>query len=89
MVRSASFPQKTKIPLSPETKPVEDSVPKINDDFAVGSDLEFQSRWVQFERVIWAALTIFLLLSLAGVFGRGPAANAEKKASDGSLNVKV
>lgn len=74
--------------MTRETKPVEDTVPKINNEFAVGSDLEFQTRWGQFERVIWMILSVFLLLSFAGVFGRGPVANAEKKASDGSIDVK-
>jgi hypothetical protein len=76
------------MPAIPETKPVTDSVPQINNEFAVGSDLKFQARWGRFERVVWVLLGIFLLLSLAGVFGRGPAAKAEGKASDGSMDVK-
>jgi len=76
------------MPITTETKPVKDSVPKVNNEFAVGSDLAFQARWARFERIIWILLAIFLLLSLAGVFGRGPVANAEKKASDGSIDVR-
>ena len=73
---------------APKTMPVKDTVSKVNNEFAVGSDLEFQRRWERFERVIWIVLTIFILLSLAGVFGRGPAANATLKASDGSMEVR-
>ncbi len=76
------------MPAMAQTKPVEDSVPQINNEFAVGSDLAFQAGWARFERIAWILLTVFLLLSLAGVFGRGPVANAEKKASDGSIDVK-
>lgn len=76
------------MPVTPETTPVEDSVKKINDEFAVGSDLEFQKKWSRFERAVWVLLIIFVLLSLAGVFGRGPLANAEKRASDGSMDIK-
>jgi hypothetical protein len=76
------------MPVTPQTKPVEDSVPKINNEFAVGTNLKFQARWARFEQIIWAVLTLFLLLSFGGVFGRGPFADTEKSAPDGSLNVK-
>jgi hypothetical protein len=33
-------------------KPVEHTIEKVNDEIAVGSDLEFQRRWWRFERVI-------------------------------------
>ncbi len=57
-------------------KPVEDSVPKINDEVAVGEDLVFQRRWWKFESVMWSLIAILLLLNFLGVFGRGPAAHA-------------
>jgi hypothetical protein len=76
------------MPVTTQSKPVEDSVPQINNEFAVGSDLGFQARWARFERIVWIFLVMFLLLSVAGVFGRGPLANAEKRASDGSIDVK-
>jgi hypothetical protein len=67
---------------------VEDTVPKVNEELAVGSDLEFQRRWESAERIVWIFLIAFLLLSVAGVFGRGPVANAKAKAADGSLQVE-
>lgn len=76
------------MPVTPETKPVEDSVPKVNNELAVGSDLEFQKKWRRFERVIWPLLIVFLILSFAGAFGRGPLAHATAKAADGSMVVK-
>ncbi len=76
------------MPAIPETKPIEDSISKVNNEIAVGSDLEFQIRWERFERVVWVVLTIFILLSLAGVFGRGPAAKARLRATDGSMEIK-
>ena len=72
----------------PETKPLEDSISKVNDEFAVGSDLEFQIRWERFEGVVWILLTLLIVLSLAGVFGRGPLAQAQLRAKDGSIDIK-
>jgi len=75
------------MPVTTETRPIEDSVPKVNDELAVGSDLEFQRRWEGLEKVIWIFLVIFLLLSLLGFFGRGPMAKVEAKSADGSMEV--
>lgn len=71
-----------------ESEPVEDSVAKINDEFAVGSDLKFQLQWERFERIVWIVLLVFIALSLAGVFGRGPVAHARVRAADGSMDIK-
>lgn len=57
-------------------KPVEDSVPKINDEVAVGEDLDFQRKWWKFESFMWWLILLVLLLNFAGVFGRGPVAHA-------------
>lgn len=76
------------MPVSIETRPVEDTVPKINEELAVGSDLEFQRRWESLERIVWIFLAIFLVLSLVGVFGRGPWAKQTAKAADGSMEVE-
>ena len=57
-------------------KPVEDSVPKINDEVAVGEDLDFQRRWWKFEAAMWWVIAFILLLNFIGVFGRGPVAHA-------------
>ena len=75
------------MPATTETRPIEDSVPKVNDELAVGSDLEFQRRWEGLEKVIWLFLVMFLLLSLLGFFGRGPIAKVTAKAADGSMEV--
>jgi hypothetical protein len=64
------------MPRAAFEKPVDDTVPKINDEIAVGEDLEFQRRWWVFERVCWIFIGVLIVLDLAGVFGRGPAANA-------------
>jgi len=74
----------------PETasKPVEDTVAKVDGEVAVGEDLEFQRKWWKFERVAWILFTLILLLDVAGVFGKGPVAHATRKAGDGSIEVK-
>ncbi len=76
------------MPAATDTRPIEDSVPKVNDELAVGSDLQFQQRWEKMETIIWVFLVIFLLLSLAGLFGRGPLAKATAQARDGSIQVE-
>lgn len=75
------------MPATIETRPIDDSVPKVNDELAVGSDLEFQHRWESLENIVWIFLVIFLLLSLVGFFGRGPMANVKAKSADGSMEV--
>ncbi len=70
------------------TAPVKDFVAKVGNDLAVGEDLEFQRRWWRFERWTWIFFAILVLLDLAGVFGRGPAANAHRETADGAMSVK-
>jgi hypothetical protein len=70
------------------TKPVEDSVAKVNDEVAVGEDLEFQRKWWRFENAAWIIFTLIIILDLCGLFGRGPLAKAERRAADGAIDVK-
>ena len=58
------------------SKPVEDSVPKINDEVAVGEDLGFQRKWWKFETFMWGVIAFVLVLNFAGFLGRGPMAHA-------------
>ena len=67
-------------------KPVEDSVTKINDEVAVGEDLEFQRRWWKFEKATWIVFSLLLLLTLLGAFGRGPLSHA--RAHSPALDVR-
>lgn len=70
------------------SKPVEDSVPKVDDAVAVGEDLEFQERWWKFERGVWIFFVLVLIADLLGAFGRGWLAKAERRTADGMLDVK-
>ena len=70
------------------TKPVEDSVERVNDEIAVGEDLTFQRKWWRFENAVWVFFTLIIVLDLAGLFGRGPIAKATRSAPDGSMLVK-
>ena len=72
----------------PFSKPVQDTVAKVNDDIAVGEDLEFQRKWWRFENAVWIFFTVVIVLDVAGLFGRGPLAKAELNAADGTMNVK-
>ena len=69
-------------------KPVEDSIARVNDEVAVGEDLDFQRKWWRFENFIWMLFTVIIVLDLAGLFGRGPIAKAERRSADGTIDVK-
>ena len=51
---------------------VKDSVPKINDEVAVGEDLGFQERWWRFENAVWIFFVFVLICTVLGLLGRGP-----------------
>ena len=70
------------------SKSIDDSVAKVDGEVAVGEDLEFQRKWWKFERAVWAFFSLILLLTLAGVFGRGPVAKAERRTKDESIDVR-
>ena len=70
------------------SEPVEESVSKVNNEVEVGEDLDFQRKWWRFENVVWAVFTLIIVLDLCGVFGRGPVAKAERRTSDGTIDVK-
>jgi hypothetical protein len=69
-------------------KPVEDSIARVNNEVAVGEDLDFQRKWWRFENFIWMLFTVIIVLDLAGLFGRGPIAKAERRSADGTIDVK-
>lgn len=71
----------------PLTSRVEDSVPKVDDEVAVGENLAFQRRWWVFERVVWAFFLLVIVCDLAGLFGDGWLAKAHASTADGSLTL--
>jgi hypothetical protein len=72
----------------PFSKPVEDSVPKVDNAIAVGEDLDFQRKWWRFERIAWVLFGVIILCDVLGLFGRGYLANAERRTGDGSVDLK-
>jgi hypothetical protein len=72
----------------PFTKPIDDTVAKVDNEVAVGEDLEFQRKWWRFENAAWVVFTLIIILDLAGLFGRGPIAKAERRTADGTMDVK-
>jgi hypothetical protein len=72
----------------PFSTPLKDSVAKVNDEIQVGENLDFQRKWWRFENVVWIFFGLIIVLDLAGLFGRGPIAKAERHASDGTINIK-
>ena len=76
------------MPVSFEKAPVGDSVAKVNNEIAVGSDLAFQRRWWRVERIVWVFFLCIVICDALGVFGRGPMAKATLDASNGAFQVK-
>jgi hypothetical protein len=72
----------------PFKSPVEDSVPMVDREVAVGEDLDFQRKWWMFERITWIFFTLILILTLSGVFGRGYFAKGERRSSDAAFYIK-
>jgi hypothetical protein len=72
----------------PDTEQIQDSVAQVDNEIAVGEDLEFQRKWWRFENIVWVVLTLVLLLDLLGAFGRGYLANATLRAKDDSVRVR-
>jgi len=75
------------MPQMPKLKPVEDTVSKVDNELAVGSDPDFQRRWIRMERVVWILFGMFIILDLLGAFGRGPLSKAHAATKDGSMEV--
>src|ERR1700761_8499039 len=70
------------------TSPVLDSVPKINEEVAVGEDIQFQRKWWIFERVIWGFFAVVLIMTMLGCFGRGFLARAQANSANGEMKIK-
>jgi hypothetical protein len=70
------------------SQPVEESVSKVNDEIEVGEDLDFQRKWWRFENFVWILFSLIIVLDLGGLFGRGPVAKAERRAADGTIDVR-
>ena len=70
------------------TQPLEEKVSKVNDELAVGFDLEFQEKWWRFERILWLFFAFVVLAALAGAFGRGYLSKAKAEAPDKSFTVE-
>ena len=73
---------------APKTEPVTDTVAKVNDELALGSNLAFQRKWWKFEKWAWVVLGIIIVADVLGCFGRGPLANAELNTPDRAVNLK-
>jgi hypothetical protein len=75
------------MPPKPFKATIEDSVPKVDDDIAVGEDLEFQRKWWRFETFVWTFFFLVLVADGLGLFGRGWLSKAEKQTPDGALTL--
>jgi hypothetical protein len=69
----------------PFQQPLDEPVPTVTDDVAVGEDLNFQRKWWRFEHIIWAVFVAILICDLLGMFGRGGFANAKASTPDHAL----
>ena len=56
--------------------------------FPVVEDMPMQRRVWRFERLGWIGLIAMIVLTLAGLFSKGPLSSVEPQTSDGTLRVK-
>ncbi len=56
--------------------------------FPVREDMAFQHKVWRFERVGWYVLVLLVILTLLGLFSRGPLSSRELQSRDGSLGVE-
>ena len=66
--------------------PILDSGDKVG-DLEVPQDLRFQRRAWTFQRIGWGLMALVLLAGAAGVWGKGPLAQATAVSRDGSFSV--
>jgi hypothetical protein len=76
------------MPSPIRTSPVEENIPKVGNELAVGEDIEFQRRWWRFEHAVWIMFGLILALDLSGLLGRGPLAHAHDKTADGAMKLE-
>jgi hypothetical protein len=73
---------------TPFRQPVSDSIARVDNEVAVGENLDFQRRWWRFEQIVWICFALILLADLLGAFGRGWLAKAESETPGGALHLK-
>lgn len=69
----------------PFRQPLDEPVPKVDNEVAVGEDLDFQRKWWRFEHIIWWVFVAILICDLLGMFGRGWFAKAKASTPDHAL----
>jgi len=57
-------------------------------DYPVREDMPQQRRIWRFERLGWYALMVLIVLTLAGLFSKGPLSTTEVRSADGQLRVE-
>ena len=67
--------------------PVRETVPKVQDELAVGEDLEFQWRWWKFERAAWFLFLAILICDVLGMFGQGWFAHSKMETPNKDLTL--
>jgi hypothetical protein len=67
--------------------PVENSVPQVRDEVAVGENMDFQRKWWKFEKIVWPILVLILIVDILGGFGRGWLATARKSTPDNAMQM--
>jgi hypothetical protein len=70
-----------------DTQSIEDSVPKVSGEIAVGEDLAFQRKWWRFENAVWIFFLLILAADVLGVFGRGWLSKATCATPDQALTL--
>lgn len=64
------------------------SKPGSKRSIELAQDMEFQHRNWNAQRIGWVALALVLVAAIAGLWGSGPASNADLAAADGSFRIE-
>jgi hypothetical protein len=75
------------MPDDPKTTPIGDSIPKAENEIAVGENLDFQRKWWKFEHAIWLFFLVILIADVLGLFGRGWLAKAQRTDANHTLTL--
>lgn len=67
---------------------VQDSgISRVNSEFAIGYDMDFENQWWRVEVSIWVFLCVLVLTGVLGLLGRGPLSRGTRGSNDSFLVV--
>lgn len=66
---------------------VQPTASRVNDELTLGYNQDFEAQWWRIEVGLWITLSIFVVVGLTGLLGKGPLAHRSTGTQDGALTV--